>query len=95
MKNFGIYIHIPFCASKCKYCSFISKPACILEQKKYVDFLCTEIKNKSELFNKKICKTVYFGGGTPSLISDSLIKKILQIIKLNYNLSKNAEISIE
>jgi len=95
MKNFGIYIHIPFCASKCNYCSFVSKPASVLEQKKYVDFLCTEIKNKSELFNKKICKTVYFGGGTPSLISDSLIKKILQIIKLNYNLSKNAEISIE
>lgn len=95
MKNFGIYIHIPFCASKCLYCSFISKPASILEQKKYVNFLCKEIKNKSKLFNKKICKTVYFGGGTPSLIDDNLILKILKTIKLNYNISKNAEITIE
>ena len=95
MKNFGIYIHIPFCASKCKYCSFISKPACILEQKKYVDFLLKEIKNKSKIFNKKICNTIYFGGGTPILLNDGLIKKILKEIKKNYNISNNPEISIE
>ncbi|MBO7526904.1 MAG: radical SAM family heme chaperone HemW, partial [Clostridia bacterium] len=73
----------------------ISKPACILEQKKYVDFLLKEIKNKSKIFNKKICNTIYFGGGTPSLLNDGLIKKILKEIKKNYNISNNPEISIE
>ena len=86
MKYFGIYVHIPFCASKCKYCSFISKPASIFDMQKYLDYLLLEIENKSILFNKKICKSIYFGGGTPSLISDDLIQKILEKIKLNYNL---------
>ena len=95
MKNFGIYIHIPFCVSKCNYCSFVSKPASVFDIKKYVNFLCQEIENKSKIFNKKICTSVYFGGGTPSLIDEKNIKKILKIIKNNYNLSKDAEITIE
>ena len=93
--GFSIYIHIPFCRAKCKYCNFVSRPANNCEINTYVDFLCDEICEKSNLFKNKVCKTIYFGGGTPSLIDDNLINKILVTIKKHYKLSKNTEISIE
>ena len=93
--NFGIYVHIPFCLSKCLYCNFISKPACENEIKNYMDFLCKEITNKSNFFENKECKSIYFGGGTPSSICEKYIEKVLKIIKKHYKLCKNAEISIE
>ena len=95
MSNFEIYVHIPFCIAKCKYCSFVSAPAEKEEMERYVNFLCAEIKQKSNLFNDKLCTSIYFGGGTPSLIDEKLIQKILNTIKNNYKISKNAEISIE
>ena len=94
-ENFGIYVHIPFCLSKCLYCSFISKPACENEIKHYIDFLCGEIKNKSNIFVGKVCNSIYFGGGTPSSISEKYIEKVLKTIKKHYKIVKKPEISIE
>lgn len=93
--TFGIYVHIPFCLSKCSYCSFVSKPGCEEEIEKYINFLCEEIRGKCKLFKNKVCKTIYFGGGTPSLINEKLIQKVLKTIKNNYNLVNNVEISLE
>lgn len=95
MKNFGVYIHIPFCVGKCNYCSFISKKASSLEIGNYVSFLINEIKENASKYKQNIITSIYFGGGTPSLISAGLIQKILTTIKNNFNVSENAEISIE
>lgn len=95
MDSFGIYVHIPFCVSKCNYCNFVSMHACDDLQSRYVNFLCEEIAGASDKFKEKICFSIYFGGGTPSIIDDELIEKILKTIKNNYKISKNAEISIE
>lgn len=83
----AIYIHIPFCVKKCDYCDFLSFQSTKEERKKYVDFLVKEI----ELYPKYNYDTVYFGGGTPSLLEPEDVKKILSKLSIN----KGAEITLE
>lgn len=93
--NFGIYVHIPFCVSKCEYCSFISKCANENEIQEYINYLCDEIYEISYFYKNKVISTIYFGGGTPSFINACHIKRILETIYNNYNIKADAEISIE
>lgn len=86
MKEVGVYIHIPFCKSKCYYCDFISFPKYENRIREYISLIKQEIRN-SEKYN---AKTIYIGGGTPSYIEPKYIKEILS--ELNYD---NAEITIE
>ena len=81
-KEIGIYIHIPFCESKCFYCNFTS--FCNMDNyiDKYVDSVCKEIIEKAEILSEYKIKTVYFGGGTPSYIDSKYIEKILNTLKL-------------
>lgn len=90
----GIYIHIPFCKSKCAYCNFFS----VVTDKQRADFL-DALKNeiiirKSYLNNEKI-NTVYFGGGTPSLLKPDEIQSVLDVLYKNFNISGDAEITLE
>lgn len=91
MKELSIYIHIPFCESKCYYCNFVS---CVSSEKKeYFKALYNEI---SEFKNKDyLVKTIYFGGGTPSSVEPIFIKKILKQIYSKFKIDKNVEITIE
>ena len=83
----ALYIHIPFCVRKCNYCDFLSFSSDKDMRKKYVDYLIKEIK----LYPKYTYNTVYFGGGTPSLLEYEDIKRILDEI----NISSDAEVTIE
>ena len=81
--NCSLYIHIPYCISKCDYCDFFSigcGKACVPDD--YVDALCNEIKYKIENYSITEWETVYIGGGTPSLLSYSQLKKIFDYIYL-------------
>ncbi len=91
--NSMIYIHIPFCNSKCFYCNFCSAKYDENIQEKYIEKLLEEIKFNSNK-NTNI-SSIYIGGGTPSSINEKYIKKIIYEIKNNFNINKNAEISIE
>ncbi len=94
MKDLGIYIHIPFCKSKCFYCDFYSKPECTNSNiEEYIDTICMELLANSELLQERNITTVYFGGGTPSLIDAKYITKILDLIRLFNNSIE--EITIE
>ena len=94
MKDLGIYIHIPFCKSKCFYCDFYSKPECTNSNiEEYIDTICMELLANSELLQERNITTVYFGGGTPSLIDAKYIAKILDLIRLFNNSIE--EITIE
>lgn len=96
MNNLGIYIHIPFCIKKCNYCDFLTIIGS--DQPKideYVRYLCKEIILMKEYAQNKIVDTVYFGGGTPSLLSVNNINNIMNCINQHYNLSRDAEITIE
>lgn len=90
----GLYIHIPFCKRKCPYCDFYSVETGTEDIfAAYVSRLCEETKSYK---NKKIdIDTIYFGGGTPSVLSDSLICKVLDEVRESFNVSYDAEITIE
>ena len=89
---FSIYIHIPFCKKKCNYCAFNSKIGENFEIENYVDALIAEIKNRSAF--EKI-DTIYFGGGTPSVLKISQLEKIFNAVEENFCVENSAEITIE
>lgn len=89
----GIYIHIPFCKSRCIYCDFYSST-----QTEQIDHLieaeCIELKSRADA-NNDLIETIYWGGGTPSLLNTSQLSSILDTIYQNYSVAPNAEITIE
>lgn len=93
MKEIGIYVHIPFCKSKCYYCDFISYCNKNTEIRRYVDCLKNEINYRSK--DDYLVKTIFIGGGTPSVIDGKYIIEILEVIKNSYIVDKNVEITIE
>lgn len=94
MNNLGLYLHIPFCKRKCEYCDFYSVTDLSLIPA-YVSRLCEDLEFKSGECTGFCVDTVYLGGGTPSLLSCEEIEKILFTVRRCYNLSENAEITIE
>ena len=97
IKELGIYVHIPFCKQKCYYCDFISYANSDKKVEEYIEALKKEIKEESKNINKEeyIINTIYIGGGTPSFINEKYISEIVYEIKENYNVKKEAEITIE
>ncbi len=91
----GIYIHWPFCRSKCPYCDFFSKVQKNVPQDKVVDEYLEDIRYFAEIADIKEIGSVFFGGGTPSLLSAHNIGRILEQIAQSWNLSSDAEISLE
>ena len=95
MREIGIYVHIPFCMSKCIYCdfnSFAKKDECI---ELYIKSLIKEIEEYAKVNKDILVKTIYIGGGTPSYIKEKYIKEIINTIKQNFEIIKDAEITIE
>lgn len=89
-ENISIYIHIPFCKKKCFYCDFVSFDNKEELIQKYVDALCEEILQNAEILSEYNIKTIYFGGGTPSMIDSKYIVQIMNILKL-FNINNNLE----
>lgn len=90
----GVYIHIPFCRTKCDYCNFFS----LASQRGKVEIaavICGEIKLQSAYLGSEIVSSIYFGGGTPTLLPESDIASILNEIKREFRLSPDVEITIE
>ena len=90
----GLYLHIPFCKKRCLYCAFYSTTLHSL-QGKYVDALCNELQQRRSYIKEESISTIYFGGGTPSLLTGEQIGKILTTIRSNYAIVPDAEITIE
>lgn len=91
----GIYIHVPFCASKCSYCDFASYPKEISKQEAYFACLYREMKGRAQELKGKRFDTVYFGGGTPSFVDAKYILGTMRLIRQCYNLSEDAEVTLE
>ncbi len=91
-----IYIHLPFCKSKCAYCDFNSLPDCDEGTVfSYLSALNREIRLAGEAYGKAEIPTVYIGGGTPSLLDSGRIKSIMRVLREHFYVDENAEISIE
>ena len=94
-KRLGIYIHIPFCASKCSYCDFYSLAGCDHLMPEYQQALIAHLEESAQAIRNYEVDTVYFGGGTPSFYGADKLVEILNILKLNGNLRLDAEVTVE
>ena len=91
----GIYIHIPFCKSRCSYCDFATDVYRTNDGvDRYVSSLCAEIKN-SKFKIKNLVETIYFGGGTPSLLTAGQLEKILNTLDEKFSFKENIEFTLE
>lgn len=96
MKNpHNIYIHVPFCMSKCKYCAFFSNAVLNPDWQKYADDICSELKFWSEKLDRCSVPTIFFGGGTPSLMPINAFEQIMNCIYQNFDVDADCEITIE
>ena len=96
-KELEIYIHIPFCKKKCAYCDFLSGPADDNTIAYYVEKLIGEIGAQGDcnLANENTVTSVFFGGGTPSILNGRQMQRIMKAIKLHFRVAEDAEISVE
>lgn len=96
-KELEIYIHIPFCKRKCAYCDFLSGPADDNNIACYVEKLIDEIGAQGDcnLYNKTTVSSVFFGGGTPTILNGRQMQRIMKAIKLHFRVAEDAEISVE
>ncbi len=96
MKTLGLYVHIPFCRSKCLYCDFCSFPR--QDEDRMVEYaaaLCRDLKKHAPLCRDYVVDTVFLGGGTPTTLPAYLLKELMGEIYKNYNVAPNAEITAE
>ena len=94
-KSLELYVHIPFCVRKCEYCDFLSAPAGADTQQEYVRNLLLEIEQKGVRCTDYEVITIFFGGGTPSILKAGWIADILNAIHRDFKVRKDAEITIE
>jgi oxygen-independent coproporphyrinogen-3 oxidase len=95
MKPAGIYIHIPFCRSRCSYCDFATGMYSAAMAERYVLSLVNEIGSWCEVEPPETVDTIYFGGGTPSLLSPVQLETLLKAVSKRFTVLDNAEVTIE
>lgn len=97
MKKLGIYIHVPYCIQRCSYCDFATyEKTQILPPPQYVDLILKEIQLKHAFFEPRKLTSIYFGGGTPSLIDPLLLNQILKNLQsLGYAYDAATEVTLE
>src|SRR6266852_1000982 len=97
----GVYISVPFCKAKCTFCNFASGVFGAERMQRYVDRLCEEIRTSRAAAQNigaalpRMVDTMYFGGGTPSLLSAQQFRKIFQHLRGEFELDADAEITLE
>ena len=95
MKKLELYVHIPFCEEKCKYCDFLSFKADDGEKKAYVTQLIEEIKAQGPNYSDYLVSSIFIGGGTPTTLNGIWILDIMNAIRENFMVETDAEVSIE
>lgn len=95
METLGIYVHIPFCRTKCNYCAFHSLAGAEELYEPYISALCKEISGAGFRFQPFLIDTLYFGGGTPSILPSRLLAQLILAVKSAFKLTAAAEITIE
>ena len=91
----GLYLHIPFCRQKCAYCDFYSLSGQDARMDDYVDALCAHLTEAAPSASAHQIDTIYFGGGTPSLLGVKRLTTLLKTVCKRYHVAKDAEITLE
>lgn len=94
-KAHNLYIHVPFCMSKCNYCAFYSFACKNPDWSEYANKICNELRFWSQKLGKINIPTIFFGGGTPSLMPVSVFEQIMNCINQNFVVDKDCEITLE
>lgn len=94
-KPLSIYVHVPFCVKKCAYCDFLSAPATNKVQEQYLHKLIEEIHIKALEYKEYSVQTIFFGGGTPTVVEARLLCEVLTTIRKDFCVKNDAEISVE
>ena len=94
-KPLGIYVHVPFCKSKCVYCDFYSLPHAEERMDAYVKAVTAHLLETAPRAERHWVDTIYFGGGTPSYLGAKRLREILSVILKKYDVDKHAEITLE
>ena len=93
---FGLYIHWPYCLNKCPYCDFASKVAPLIDENLILQGYKRDISVFKEKFsNIPTVSSIFFGGGTPSLMSEKMFDEVMNLLSKNFNIFSQAEISLE
>ncbi len=94
--NIGVYIHIPFCETKCNYCHFVTRPMHSATAENYCNAVIREIRlTSSEREGRDAVDTIYFGGGTPSIVPAEQVERLLQSCREVFGVSPDCEITLE
>ena len=103
-REFGVYVHYPYCLSKCPYCDFASRAEAVIPQRRYTNAILRELRTQAPRFqqtrhgaptNERRAVSVYFGGGTPSLWDPPLFAEVLREVKDLFCVEQDAEITLE
>ncbi len=95
MEPISVYIHIPLCMHKCAYCDFTSFEGRIAQREAYVDAVCREMRAQAAFFGRRRVRTVFFGGGTPTLLTGAQIGRIMDELRVCFDLAEGAEVTME
>ncbi|WP_294786082.1 radical SAM family heme chaperone HemW [uncultured Eubacterium sp.] len=95
MKELELYLHIPFCERKCAYCDFLSAPADLPVRISYIKKLQEEIAYYGSQFEEYQVSSIFFGGGTPTILEGYQLAAILETVKEHFHLAADAEITVE
>ena len=93
--QFGVYIHFPYCLSKCPYCDFASRAEAVIPQERYTEAVLRELQARAVEFAGREAVSVYFGGGTPSLWDPPLFARVLREVRSLWKVRDDAEITLE
>lgn len=94
-RPFSLYLHIPFCVRKCAYCDFASWAGRLAEADGYIDGLLSELREAARKWGNREISTLYFGGGTPSLLTGAQMQRIMDAVRRLFPVAEHAEISME
>lgn len=95
MKPLELYIHIPFCMKKCRYCDFLSAPSTVEERKAYTESICCRIRQLADMADAYCVVSIFVGGGTPSILEGEQIRQIFCAVRETFQIRTDAEITIE
>ena len=96
-KELELYLHIPFCVSKCRYCDFLSAPSGEEQRQIYVERLCRRIRYWSDVIHNYgyVIVSIFVGGGTPSILTEAQITQIFEAVRESFPILEDAEITLE
>lgn len=93
--RFGVYIHYPYCLSKCPYCDFASRAEAVIPQERYTASVLRELRARAAQFPGREADSIYFGGGTPSLWDPPLLGRVLAEVRALWSVRRDAEVTLE